>query len=821
MKAKAGRSARRKRARKGPDGDEQRLSAAPSMLLDAAILLSLALAVFAAVAVFYPGFSSPAGEAAHALLNRWLGLGMYFVPFVFALLPAVIWRTAWHAFWLRAWAWAWCLLLLMSLGGGLFIDRGWGGILGDAVAMLGYQYLDWFYPVLLGIVALIVLMRLAGRSFVKLVGWGAWRAAVKTGAAVADYGAQVREEAAELTEVRQQRLRERAEKRAERLRAQEEERERREAERQARAQDVLAAEIEAADAPEGESPLIRDLSGRAEELRGIEAASEEPLPDTGPGLPDVVAPDSEAAPAVALLGDDGPAVEAEPEAAVAAAAEDDFDSVVEAAGQGDFPPRPDQADGDFVWDRDGQLMLFASTQEGYELPPLGLLRDAPPAAGEEQHLEQRARVIERTLTSFNIDAACVGYMVGPRVTRYELKIGPGINVSKIHGLADNLALELAVKAVRIEAPIPGKSAVGIEVPNAAPQLVTLKDILESPVNKRANHPLTVGLGRDIAGQPVLATLAKMPHLLVAGATGSGKSVCLNALIVSLLYRNAPDTLRLILIDPKRVEMTNYQDLPHLACKLVHDVKEAQSALKWAVAEMDRRYRLLEAARARNIAAYNEQARPEQRLPFVVIVIDELADLMMLAGQVIEKLICRIAQLSRAVGIHLVIATQRPDVKVITGTIKANIPSRVAFATVSYIDSRTILDGSGAEKLLGSGDMLFAPIGENVPIRVQGAFLADDEIDRVVDWCRSQSKTRYDDSITQFTLEDEGGSAAGEGQDEYFGEAAEIVRQTGRASTSYLQRRLKIGYNRAARIMEELEDAGVVSAPDHTGNRKVL
>jgi S-DNA-T family DNA segregation ATPase FtsK/SpoIIIE len=493
----------------------------------------------------------------------------------------------------------------------------------------------------------------------------------------------------------------------------------------------------------------------------------------------------------------------------------------------------------------GQLEVFPSTQTGYTLPNMDLLRAAPPTIGEEKHLEARARTIERTLRSFNVEARCVNAVVGPRVTRYELKIGPGINVNKIHGLADNLALELAVKAVRIEAPIPGMSAVGIEVPNASPQLVTLRDILESPPSQQANHPLTVGLGRDIAGHPIVANLAKMPHLLVAGATGSGKSVCLNALIVSLLMRNAPDTLRLILIDPKRVEMTNYSEVPHLACPVVHDVNQAQSALKWVVAEMERRYRLLEVHRARNIASFNAMCSGRadtpvgqadtrtlgstDALPFIVVIVDELADLMMLAGQTIEKLICRIAQLSRAVGIHLVVATQRPDVKVITGTIKANIPSRIAFAVVSQIDSRTILDGGGADKLLGSGDMLFAPIGENVPLRVQGCFLADDEIDRVVEWCKTQANAHYDDSITQFDLEDSGGDGSspdGYGvtatdKDPLFNEAAGICQDTGRASTSYLQRRLKIGYNRAARIMEELEDAGVVSPPDVQGNRKVL
>jgi S-DNA-T family DNA segregation ATPase FtsK/SpoIIIE len=476
---------------------------------------------------------------------------------------------------------------------------------------------------------------------------------------------------------------------------------------------------------------------------------------------------------------------------------------------------------------EGQLALFETTESSYKLPPMTLMRSAPPAAGEEKHLEERAKIIERTLGSFNVDARCVNAVVGPRVTRYELKIGPGINVSRIHGLSDNLALELAVKAVRIEAPIPGLSAVGIEVPNASPQLVTLRDILESPLSQKANHPLTVALGRDIAGHPVIANLAKMPHLLVAGATGSGKSVCLNALIVSLLMRNAPDTLRLILIDPKRVEMTNFIDIPHLACPVVNDVNQAQSALKWVVAEMERRYKLLERAKARNIATFNAAAAVEDQLPFIVVVVDELADLMMLAGQVIEKLICRIAQLSRAVGIHLVVATQRPDVKVITGTIKANIPSRIAFSVVSQIDSRTILDGGGAEKLLGSGDMLFAPIGENASLRVQGCYLSDEEIDRVVEHVRAQRGADYDESIIRFGQEEAEGDddSAGGGEngkyDPLFGECVSIVQESGRASTSYLQRRLKIGYNRAARVMEELEQAGVVSPPDIQGNRKVL
>jgi DNA segregation ATPase FtsK/SpoIIIE-like protein len=769
------------------------------LLLDALLLLLLSLALFTALSVYYPAFTKPAGGRLHDWLRVWLGAGMYFTPLCLLILPAALLphrrqRASW-----RGLFWAVAATLLATLAGGLFPESTWGGVVGDACARLGYGYLGQFYPVLLVIVALLVVARLAGRALILPVARGVYRLGAQVAAAM-----RVASEERAAPEPPSARVAAKAGSENRRV---------------TRRAEVLAAEIAAADAPEGESPIIRE-SAAEHAADMLEPSAAEPVAEHGESAAQPQATASEPAAAQrapfaepGIVGGGGP-----PDGFAAALESATRDAQAAAAGTA---PAVHAAPGE---PPAGQLILFPSTQVGYELPALSLLRDAPPAGGEEQHLARRAEIIERTLGSFSIEAACLGSVVGPRVTRYEVKLGPGINVSRLHALADNLALELAVKAVRIEAPIPGMSAVGIEVPNAAPQLITLKSVLASQLYKRANHPLTICLGRDIAGSPIIANLAKMPHVLVAGATGSGKSVCLNALIVSLLYRNAPDTLRLILIDPKRVEMTNYADLPHLACRVVHDVGEAQSALKWAVAEMDRRYRLLEARRARNIAAYNELVGSEEQLPFVVIVVDELADLMMLAGQVIEKLVCRIAQLSRAVGIHLVIATQRPDVRVITGTIKANIPSRIAFAVVSQIDSRVILDGGGAEKLLGSGDMLFSPIGENVPIRVQGCFLADDEIDRVVDWCRKQAAVHYDESITRFTLEEgeegEGGSSGG-GRDPLFGEAQEIVQRTGRASVSYLQRRLKIGYNRAARIMEELEEAGIVSPPDAQGNRKVL
>ena len=864
----------RARARKG----KQQPSA--SYGHDALILVSFAAALFVVLAVFWPQFSEPAGPAVHDALRLVLGVGMYAMPFAVLFTPLALLQCEAQQQLLRAALWSWSMVLIFALTGGLWPERSWGGLLGDSVAQLGFAYLGGFYPFVIALFSLLVVIRLAGRSLLLPVAQHAYQAAAGATAAAADFAGTVAEHADERALRRSERRIERDKRRAELSEAQ-----------RLRQEEILAAALEAADAPENDSPLIglREQSLEVIEPAALAAAETRERVKTAGAAPAVVRPLGTARVHQASAAE----VEDVEEEEEYLDEDDEFAAVLEravgAADSGDGEEdeeeyEEEEYDEEAEYDededveedaevaeevaasaparrvvqrsesrnarsgdgrellaaqalkaqsvREGQLGLFASTQAGYSLPPLDILRSAPVVAGEEQHIEKRSRIIEKTLASFNIEAKCVNAVIGPRVTRYEIRIGPGINVSKIHGLADNLALELAVKAVRIEAPIPGKSAVGIEVPNSSPQLVTLRSVLESPVYQSANHPLTVGLGRDIAGHPVIANLAKMPHLLVAGATGSGKSVCLNALIVSLLMRNAPDTLRLILIDPKRVELTCYENAPQLACPIVNEVAKAQNALKWVVAEMDRRYRLLEQSRARNIAAYNEMSSPEERLPFIVVVVDELADLMMLAGQTIEKLVCRIAQLSRAVGIHLIIATQRPDVKVITGTIKANIPSRIAFAVVSHVDSRTILDGGGADKLLGSGDMLFAPIGENKPMRVQGAYLSDEEIDKVVEWCREQAGAYYDESILNFgngegtSLADPYGlgaddSSRGDGRDELFDEAVEIVTNSGRASISYLQRRLKIGYNRAARLMEELEQEGIVSEPDHQGNRKVM
>jgi DNA segregation ATPase FtsK/SpoIIIE-like protein len=465
---------------------------------------------------------------------------------------------------------------------------------------------------------------------------------------------------------------------------------------------------------------------------------------------------------------------------------------------------------------------FKGEVEDYKLPSLSMLADAPAVPTEKADLTQQARVIEETLAAFEIEAKVVHIQEGPRVTRFEFTIGPGINLSRIHNLADNFALDLAVPSVKIEAPVPGKSAIGIEVPNRASRLITLKSILSSPDAQASTSPLTVGLGMDIAGRPVIVQIDRMPHLLVAGATGSDKSVCLNAVIMSLLFRASPEVLRLILIDPKRVELSPFKELPHLVTPVVNEVREAQSALAWAVAEMNSRYRAFSQSGARNIAAYNQRRPIGERMPYVVIVVDELADLMMMAGKTIERLICRIAQLARATGIHLVIATQRPEVKVITGLIKANIPSRIAFATVSQVDSRTILDQPGAENLLGSGDMLYSPIGESRPFRVQGAYVSDAEITAVAEYIKEQREPDYVTGVLEYAPEEE--EEEGEGGDivdELYEEAKQIVLSERRASTSYLQRRLKIGYNRAARIMEALEREGIVSESDGVNPREII
>jgi S-DNA-T family DNA segregation ATPase FtsK/SpoIIIE len=482
------------------------------------------------------------------------------------------------------------------------------------------------------------------------------------------------------------------------------------------------------------------------------------------------------------------------------------------------------------------------------LPPLSLLNPVPPSEGKafsNVSFEDLSQLVEQRLLDFGVEAKVVAVHPGPIITRFELELAPGMKVSKISGLAKDIARSLSAMSVRVVEVIPGKSVIGLELPNEHREVVTLRDILESQAYAQAKSPVSLALGKDIAGYPVVVDLAKMPHLLVAGTTGSGKSVSINAMLLSMLFKSTPEQLRLILIDPKMLELSIYEGIPHLLTPVITDMKDAANSLRWCVAEMDRRYRLMASLGVRNLAGYNLKIQeamkqgnpiptPEwlaaignqpanlEPLPMIVVVADELADMMMVVGKKVEDLVTRIAQKARAAGIHLILATQRPSVDVITGLIKANVPTRVAFQVSSRIDSRTILDQQGAEQLLGNGDMLYLPPGVGVPVRVHGAYVADDEVHRVVAAWQTCGKPNYLEEVT------EGGSDAATGtegaggeMDPLYDEALKVVTESRRASISLVQRRLKIGYNRAARIMEDMEAAGVVSTMDGNGTREVL
>ncbi|MBP5273476.1 MAG: DNA translocase FtsK 4TM domain-containing protein [Abditibacteriota bacterium] len=462
---------------------------------------------------------------------------------------------------------------------------------------------------------------------------------------------------------------------------------------------------------------------------------------------------------------------------------------------------------------------------GFRLPSTELL--APSAGIPEEardEIESNREIIQNTLAEFGVEANVVRIASGPTVSRYEVELAHGIKVNKITSLADNLAMSLAAINVRIEAPIPGKSAIGVEVPNKKRAIVGLRGILESELFQKSKYQLPFVLGADVAGNPRIADLAKTPHLLIAGATGSGKSVGLNTLITSLLYKLGPDELRLVLIDPKRVELSLYDGIPHLAHPVVKDVKLAAGVLEAVVQEMQKRYMILEQQGSRNIAGYNAKAPEDGKMPYMVVVIDELSDLMMQCAKNVETSICRLAQLSRAVGIHLVVATQRPSVDVITGKIKANIPSRIAFSVSSYIDSKTIIDTKGAESLIGYGDMLYAPTDEPKPVRIQGCYLSEDEITGLCDYLREQREPSYE--LEAVPVGDSGGSGGDDEEDtgsvdNLWNDAVRTVVSSGYCSTSILQRKFSIGYNRAARIVDRMEQEGIVGPLDGAKARRVL
>ena len=468
------------------------------------------------------------------------------------------------------------------------------------------------------------------------------------------------------------------------------------------------------------------------------------------------------------------------------------------------------------------VMMFSSDQtNGYRLPKLFLLNMPEHKQGVENgRLVEQKKLLNETLKNFNVDASVTNVVKGPTVTRFEVQPSPGVKVNKITNLSDDIKLSLSAKEIRIEAPIPGKNAIGIEVPNHHWQPVCLREVLESRSFQTHASPLAVALGVDISGQPVVTDLKKMPHGLIAGATGSGKSVCINSILISLLFKTDPNDVKFLLIDPKVVELAPYNELPHLVTPVVTDAKEATLALKWVVEEMERRYRTFAEARVRDIDKYNEAVRKRrvvgEKLPYLVIVIDELADLMMVSPQEVEDAICRIAQKARASGIHLLVATQRPSVDVITGLIKANIPTRIAFSVSSQADSRTILDIGGAEKLLGRGDMLFLENGSAKPVRLQGNFVSDEEIERVTSHIKKQRQPHYlieNDDLVSFSSEEQ--------EDELFYNACDFVFEQGAASSSSLQRRFRIGYNRAARLLDMMEECGLVSKANGSKPRKVL
>lgn len=482
-----------------------------------------------------------------------------------------------------------------------------------------------------------------------------------------------------------------------------------------------------------------------------------------------------------------------------------------------------------------QAIAEHKTEKAYKFPPLTLLKRGTKSGGDsDAHLRETALKLQKTLQTFGVNVTITNISCGPAVTRYELQPEMGVKVSKIVGLADDIKLNLAAADIRIEAPIPGKAAVGIEVPNKENATVMLRDLLESSEFKKSTSKVSFATGRDIGGKVVVSDIAKMPHLLVAGATGSGKSVCINTLIMSIIYKAKPDEVKLIMIDPKVVELSVYNGIPHLMIPVVTDPKKAAGALNWAVTEMNKRYQLFAEYGVRDLKGFNEKIAhlPEdvpdtpKKMPQIVIIVDELADLMMVAPGEVEDSICRLAQLARAAGLHLVLATQRPSVNVITGLIKANMPSRVAFAVTSGVDSRTILDMNGAEKLLGKGDMLFHPVGYPKPIRVQGAFVSDEEVQSVVRYLKDNSgQVTYSEEIqNQVNHGTQVIGTTGESgneRDAYFTEAGKFVIEKDKASIGMLQRVFKIGFNRAARIMDQLAEAGVVGEEEGTKPRKVL
>lgn len=554
------------------------------------------------------------------------------------------------------------------------------------------------------------------------------------------------------------------------------------------------------------------------------AMSEAPLPPPGPSIDETEGPDE---PVVATADPQEPPEPDEPEIVIYGPADEPTGPALDAQQGPLIKPRTPPPEKVTTPPRD-----LPFEHKSFVLPPLDLM-DQPEGQLEADHAEslrRNSQRLEHKLADFGVAGKVVEVAPGPVITMYEFKPAPGIKISKVANLADDLAMNLKATSIRIVAPIPGKAVIGIEIPSARRENVLLGEILASRAYQRAKSPLTISLGKDILGQPVVDDLRGMPHLLVAGATGAGKSVFINSLVLSILYKSTPEQVRLLMIDPKRIELSTYNDIPHLLHSIITEPKEATSGLRWVFNEMERRYELLVQAGVRNIASYNQRLAdapppvdPEaenEPLPYIVVVIDELADLMMASSKEVEGLITRLAQKARAAGIHLVVATQRPSVDVITGLIKANFPARISFQVSSRVDSRTILDVQGAEHLLGNGDMLFVPPGTSRLTRIHGAYVSDGEIEAVVHHLRNQARPEYDESIVA-AAEESGGGFGNEEVDERYGDAVRLVKETGQASISYVQRRLRVGYNRAARMIEQMEMDGIVGPSDGSRPREVL
>ena len=807
MASRSGTGRRKKKTGRKKTGAQQSFVAD-----EITIWLTLAVSILLLLSAF--GLGGAAGSAVSALLSDLFGYSTYLVPFLlFGAVTFLISNRGNRAAYVKTGA-ALLLFVLITTFLELLLEE--GGLLGGAVTGILVPSIGtagtYVVVVILMIICAVII---TGKSAIKGVRERGGQA----------YG-RAREDAArrrELAEtrrlIRQQEAKkelEEAKKEAQALEKEEKARGRRkdrhvsgvsfdttlgEKGKSPEVKELTSPDMEELFAPQEEPSFVINRAQALEEPEAEEAQQPERIEEELPGEP---AGDEKKSRRATKMGAEAVAMEAA--------------QVEQMAAQTDAAPKKE-----------------------YRTPPLSLLTKGKKAGGDsDAHLRETARKLQETLHNFGVNVTITNVSCGPAVTRYELQPEQGVKVSKIVGLTDDIKLNLAAADIRIEAPIPGKAAVGIEVPNKENAVVHLRDLLESGEFKNSSSAIAFAAGRDIAGKPVVADIAKMPHLLVAGATGSGKSVCINTMIISILYKASPEDVKLIMIDPKVVELSVYNGIPHLMIPVVTDPKKAAGALNWAVSEMMKRYELFAKYNVRDIKGFNEKTEsmtPEERegkpgkMPQIVIIVDELADLMMVAPGEVEDAICRLAQLARAAGIHLVVATQRPSVNVITGLIKANMPSRIAFSVTSGVDSRTIIDMNGAEKLLGKGDMLFYPSGYQKPARVQGAFVSDKEVQAVVEYLKKQNgEASYSEEIVSevnSTASGLGSGSAGEssgdsgGRDAYFAEAGKFIIEKEKASIGMLQRMFRIGFNRAARIMDQLCEAGVVGPEEGTKPRKVL